>query len=62
MPAHNGRFCEMAALTPQKQQCEFGSYYPAGSVVKPPPRKAAGTLYAICRQSGSNVKKLKQLK
>ena len=40
----NGRFCEMAAVTPQKQQCELGSYYPAGSLVKPPPRKAAGTL------------------
>ena len=39
---HNGRFCEMAAVTPQTVQCEIGSYYPAGSSVKPPPRKAAG--------------------
>jgi len=43
MPADNGRFCEMAAVTPQKVQCEIGSYYPAGSSVKPPPRQAAGT-------------------
>ena len=46
-PAVNGRFCEMAALAPQKRQCELGSYYPAESLVKPPPRKAAGTMYAI---------------
>ena len=48
--AFNGRFCEMAAVTPQKRQCELGSYYPAGSSVKPLPRKAAGTLYAILGQ------------
>ena len=46
-PAPNGRFGEMAALAPQKRQCELGSYYPAGSSVKPPPRKAAWTLCAI---------------
>ena len=34
MPALNGRFCEMAAVSPQKRQCELGSYYPAGSVVE----------------------------
>ena len=45
--AYNGRFCKMAAVTPQKRQCELGSYYPAGSLVKPPPRKAAGTLRAM---------------
>ena len=44
MPAFNGRFCEMAALAPQKRQCELGSYYPARTFVKPPPRKAAGTM------------------
>jgi len=32
--ADNGRFCEMAALAPQKRQCEFGSSYPAGSAVE----------------------------
>jgi len=36
----------MAAVAPQKRQCEFESSYPAGSLVKPPPRKAAGTLGA----------------
>ena len=50
MPAHNGRFCEMAAVTPQTILCEIERYYPAGSSVKPPPRKAAGTLCAICGQ------------
>ena len=45
--AGNGRFCEMATVTPQKRQCELGSYYPARTFVKPPPRKAAGTLCAI---------------
>ena len=29
----NGRFGVMAAVTPQKWQCEFESLYPAGSVV-----------------------------
>jgi hypothetical protein len=49
-PSPNGRFCEMAAVAPQKRQCELGSYYPAGNLVKPPPRKAAGTLSASGRQ------------
>ena len=40
----------MAAVTPQAILCELGSYYPAGSVVKPPPRQAAGTLAASERQ------------
>jgi hypothetical protein len=44
--AGNERFCEMAAVTPQERQCEIGSYYPAASSVKPPPRKAATTLPA----------------
>jgi len=37
----------MAALAPQKQQCELGSCYPAQTFVKPPPRKAARALTAI---------------
>jgi len=41
----------MAAVSPLERQCEFGSYYPAGSSVKPPPRKAAGTLAAILADS-----------
>ena len=32
--AANGRFGAMAAVTPQKMQYEFGSYYPAGSSVE----------------------------
>ena len=47
MPAPNGRFCEMAAVTPQTILYKFARYYPAGSSVKPPPRKAAGTLGII---------------
>ena len=56
--SHNGRFCEMAALAPQKRQCELGSLYPAGSLVKPPPRKAAGTLGV----SGRTVQRTKTRK
>ena len=39
-PADNGRFGKIAALAPQKQQWELGSYYPAGTLVKPPLRQA----------------------
>ena len=39
--AYNMRFCKMAAVTPQTILCEIERYYPAASVVKPPPRKAA---------------------
>ena len=49
-PADNGRFCEIAAVPPQKRQCVFGSYYPAGTLVKPPPRQAAGTLSEMQRR------------
>jgi len=34
-------------ISPQKRQYELGSYYPAGTLVKPLPRQAAGTLGAI---------------
>ena len=33
-PAANGRFCEMAALTPQTILWEIERYYPAASVVE----------------------------
>ena len=46
MPAYNGRFGKIAALAPHKRQCEFGSYYPAGTLVKPLPRQAASALSA----------------
>jgi hypothetical protein len=32
----------MAALAPQKRQCELESFYPAGTLVKPPLPQAAG--------------------
>jgi len=48
----NEHIGEIAAVTPQKRQCELGSFYPARTFVKPPPRKAAGTLVAmVVRQS-----------
>jgi len=40
--AYNMRFGKIAALAPQKRQCEFGSYYPAGTLVKPQLRQYAG--------------------
>ena len=49
-PAFNGRYSKMAALVPQKVQCELESYYPAGTLVKPPLRQAAGTLVATLRK------------
>jgi len=50
--AGNMRLGKIAALTPQKRQCKFGSYYPARTFVKPPPRKAAGTLGVSSGQRG----------
>jgi len=49
MPAHNGRFGVMAAVTPQKRQCKFESLYPAGSLVgaATTPSRWDGTLQAI---------------
>ena len=58
-PAANGRFGEIAALAPQKRQCEFGSYYPAGTLVKPLPRKAAWTLWASLRTAQRTTEELK---
>ena len=40
----------MAAVTPQTILYKLARYYPAGSSVKPPPRKAAGTL-CVSRES-----------
>ena len=45
----------MAALAPQQRQCELGSYYPAGALVKPPLRQAAGTLVAMRAQPSSSA-------
>ena len=46
--AYNGRFCEMAAVTPQTILWEIERYYPAASVVE-----AATTLSA----SGGDVRR-----
>ena len=43
-PAGNEHIGEIAAVSPQKRQCEFGSYYPARTFVKPLPRQYATTL------------------
>ena len=34
MPAPNERFYEMAAVAPQKRQCDFGGFAPARSLVE----------------------------
>jgi len=44
--AVNEHIGEIAAVSPQKRQCEFGSYYPARTFVKPLPRQYATTLWA----------------
>ena len=49
--AYNEHIGEIAAVTPQKRQCELESYYPARTFVKPLPRQYATTLCAICGQS-----------
>ena len=38
--AHNERFCESGAVTPQKHLCKFGSLSPAGTVVEAPPSQS----------------------
>jgi len=55
--AFNVRFGKIAALAPQKRQCEFGSYYPSGTLVKPLPRQAAGTLQASLRTVSATTRK-----
>jgi len=44
--ATNEHIGEIAAVSPQKRQCEFGSYCPARTFVKPLPRQYATTLGA----------------
>ncbi|MCL2651003.1 MAG: hypothetical protein FWD60_08280 [Candidatus Azobacteroides sp.] len=44
--ATNEHIGEIAAVSPQKRQCKFGSYYPARTFVKPLPRQYATTLHA----------------
>jgi len=45
--AANERFGEIAAVAPQQRQCEFGSYYPAASVVEAATTPSRRSLYAI---------------
>jgi len=45
--AGNERFCKMAAVTPQQQQCELGSYYPAASVVEAATSQSRRTLCEV---------------
>ena len=47
--AGNEHIGEIAAVSPQKRQCELGSYYPARTFVKPLPRQYATTLQASRR-------------
>ena len=56
--AANGRFCEMAAVTTQTILWEIERLSPAATLVKPPPRKAAGTL---CASGESAVEKAVKL-
>ena len=55
--AYNEHIGEIAAVCPQKRQCEFGSYYPARTFVKPLPRQYATTLPARLRDSATDRKK-----
>jgi hypothetical protein len=61
MMGRNGRppnehIGEIAAVAPQERQCEFRSFYPARTFVKPLPRQYATTLAAIDRATA--VKKV----
>jgi len=54
MAAYNKRFHASGAVTPQTILYEIQRYYPTASVVKPPPRKAAGTLEASRKKRGKS--------
>ena len=56
MAAANEHIGEIAAVAPQKRQCEFGSYYPARTFVKPLPRQYATTLSASGGQRSGTTK------
>ena len=47
-PAGNGRFCEMAAVTPQTILCELERYYPAANVVEA--ATSQSRLSVICKR------------
>jgi hypothetical protein len=50
--ADNERFCAIAAASPQKHLCKFGSLSPARTFVPPRLREAASPLGASGRQWG----------
>ena len=50
MPACNEHIGKIAAAIPHERQCDFGSYYPARTFVKPLPRQYATTLGESGRQ------------
>ena len=50
MPAANGRFGTMAAVSPQTILCEFARYYPAGSSVE---AATAPSRWDVMRQRGT---------
>ena len=51
-PAYNGRFCEMAAVTPQTILCKFARLSPAGSVVEAPPAPSRRNVVGKPRERG----------
>ena len=55
--ADNEHIGEIAAVSPRKWQCDFGSYYPARTFVKPLPRQYATTLHASGGQRSDNDRK-----
>ena len=60
MPAHNEHIGEIAAVCPQKRQCELGSYYPARTFVKPLSRQYATTLSASVESVVEKVLRLEK--
>jgi hypothetical protein len=56
----NMRFCKMAAVTPQTILWKIVRLSPAGGSMKPPPRKAAGTLGVRRGQRSANIEAKKR--
>jgi len=54
-PAHNWRFGVMAAVTPQKRQCENERFSPARTFVKPPPAPSRRSLTASGGQRSAKL-------
>ena len=54
----NEHIGEIAAVSPQKRQCELESYYPARTFVKPLPRQYATTLAVSAESVVDKVSRL----